>query len=99
MQPLSQHIAAKSFDLRLPKNTRFSEIAVKGSNSPIEAFSLLRDIFIQNQISEALQAILERRYFFNIIILINFISFNIVLLDYFYRFLNFLLEILFPFYF
>jgi len=63
MQPLSQHIAAKSSDLRLPKNTRFSEIAVKGSNSPIEAFSLLRDIFIQNQISEALQAILECHYF------------------------------------
>ena len=63
MQPLSQHIAAKSTDLRLSKNTRFSEIAVKGANSPIEAFSLLRDIIIQNQISEALQAILERHYF------------------------------------
>ena len=42
---------------------QFSKIVFKASISLIEAFSLLCDIFIQKQISGALQAILERRYF------------------------------------
>ena len=95
IQPLLQHIAAKSTDLKLSKNTRFSEIAVKGSNSPIEAFSLLRDIFYPKSNFRGLTDHFRASLFFSIIILINFISFNIILLDYFYRFLNFLLKILF----